>query len=215
MSEARHKHQHFNKHRAEALSDAVFPIAMTVLVLDLKVPTVLVRGQLWAALQAESALWYSVVLTFAIASMFWMLQHRVFDALEAMTAQTMRLTILTLGFVTLLPFTTSLLGEAKGDPLAFELYFTNQVAIALSMALKLEVARIQGDLSPGSPARRTRHRVWSITLIMLSAVLSAHYLPLRRMWTVPVALGITARLIRKALAMRKGVKVADGASSPA
>ena len=179
---------------------------MTVLVLNLKAPSVAGRGQLWAALHAESALWYSVVLTFVITSIFWMLQHQVFDAVEAMTSQTMRLTILTLGFVTVLPFTTSMLGQAKGDPLAFQLYFANMSAIALCMALKLEVARVQGDLHVGLAADRTRQRTWSLSLIMLTAAISSRYVQPQNVWILPVGVGMISRLVRKWLAARAATR---------
>ncbi len=188
--------QRFSKHRAEALSDAVFPIAMTVLVLNLKVPTVTARGELWAVLSSERVLWTGIVITFVTTSLFWMLQHRVFEVIETMSRQTMRLTLLTLGFVTMLPFSTQLLGQGKGDPLAFELYFSNHAAVALSMALKLEVARWRGELYSGAAVRPLRLRLWGLTLVMLSAVAAVHFWPERNWWIVPAVLGTGFRLLR-------------------
>ena len=72
----------FSKHRVSALSDGIFSIAMTLLVLDLKPPVNVPHGQLWAALQRDSSAWGSFILTFAIAAKFWRLQHRVLDQLE-------------------------------------------------------------------------------------------------------------------------------------
>ena len=94
----------FSKHRIEALSDAIFAIVMTLLVLDLKVPETIGPGGLLHALAADRATWASFFLTFLLASVFWVLQHQVFDLLEAISHQTLIPTFVFLGFVTILPF---------------------------------------------------------------------------------------------------------------
>ncbi len=54
----------FSKRRIEALSDGVFAIAMTLLILDLKVPLDTPPGQLGAALLHDVASWVSFMVTF-------------------------------------------------------------------------------------------------------------------------------------------------------
>ena len=72
----------FTKNRIEALSDGVFAITMTLLVLDLKVPDATAPSLLGAAIRHGGHAWFSFLVTFCIASIFWTLQHRVFDLME-------------------------------------------------------------------------------------------------------------------------------------
>lgn len=76
----------YSKHRIEALSDAVFAIAMTLLILDIKVPDAGFPGGLAAALKHELHDWVSFLITFALTSIFWIFQHRVFERIEEFRA---------------------------------------------------------------------------------------------------------------------------------
>ena len=107
------------KHRIEALSDGIFAIAMTLLILDIKVPGEIAPGGLGHAIAHEGHEWISFLVTFVIASTFWVAQHRVFDLLEEIRTESLVLTFVTLGFVTVLPFTTSVWGHHIAESLAF------------------------------------------------------------------------------------------------
>ena len=98
------------KHRIEALSDGIFAIAMTLLILDIKVPAEIAPGGLGHAITHEGHEWISFLVTFLNASTFWVAQHRVFDLLEEIGTESLVLTFVTLGFVTVLPITTSMWG---------------------------------------------------------------------------------------------------------
>ena len=145
----------FSKHRIEALSDAIFAIVMTLLVLDLKVPETIGPGGLLHALAADRATWASFFLTFLLASVFWVLQHQVFDLLEAISHQTLIPTFVFLGFVTILPFSTALLGHHP-QPLSVSLYFANMFALAASLTAKLEVSRTMNHIRTGLAMRVMR-----------------------------------------------------------
>jgi len=70
------------KSRLEALSDGVFAIVMTLLVIDIKVPVV--RGltmtdeMLWQKLLGLQDLFISYIISFLILGMFWMAHHAFF-----------------------------------------------------------------------------------------------------------------------------------------
>jgi uncharacterized membrane protein len=76
----------YNKHRIEAVSDGIFTLAMTLLVLNLKPPTDFARGHVWHPLWQQWPLWLSFALTFGLAARFWALQHDVLDVVEQITA---------------------------------------------------------------------------------------------------------------------------------
>jgi uncharacterized membrane protein len=73
----------YSKHRLEMLSDAVFAIAMTLLILDLKAPTDVAPGQLVSTLMHEKSSYLSLVLTFMLSASMWAFQPRLFEVTES------------------------------------------------------------------------------------------------------------------------------------
>src|SRR5438445_7772295 len=70
-----------SKGRLEALSDGVFAIVMTLLVLDLKVPDLprhVATAELAQALKHESPLFLTFFITFLISGVFWYLHQLSF-----------------------------------------------------------------------------------------------------------------------------------------
>ena len=191
----------FSKHRLEGLSDAIFAIVKTLLVLDLKVPENVAAGGLLHALAHDSATWGSFVLTFVLAAIFWTLQHQVFDLLDGITHGTLIPTFIFLGFIAILPFSTALLGHHP-EPLSFLLYFLNQFAIAASLAVKLEVSRALNHVHAGFAMNTMRARLYSMCVIMGGSVLAPVVLSSRRMWLVPLVLVFGTRMVRYRLARR-------------
>ena len=168
----------FSKHRLEALSDGVFAIVMTLLILDIRVPVDVPPGGLGAALQRDSHAWISFAITFAISSIFWNAQRRVFELVDEMTTESLVLTFVFLGLVMVLPFSTSLWGHYIQEPLAFVLYFANQFAIAAVLTAKLEVSRMRGHLHHGVEAGLLRVRLYTMCAAMAAAAIGAAELPI-------------------------------------
>ena len=118
--------------RLTALSDGIFAVAMTLLVLDLHVPvSATVHGEraLWDAL---TALWPSLdayLMSFLTLGIFWVGQQ---TQLNQLARSDRNLTWIHLGFlfaVTLMPFSTSLLAAYIGYRLALVLYWLNIVLL--------------------------------------------------------------------------------------
>jgi len=198
----------FSKHRLEALSDGVFAIVMTLLILDIKVPLDVAPGALGAALAQDSHTWVSFGVTFLISSIFWNLQRKVFELVDEMTSESLALTFVFLGLVTVLPFSTSLWGHYIRERLAFVLYFDNQLAIAIVLTAKLEISRLRGHLQHGSEAGVLRLRLYMMCAVMASAAIGALVLPMNRVWVAPLILGVTARIVRTIQTRRKHAKLA-------
>ena len=187
----------FHKHRIEALSDGVFAIAMTLLILDLKPPLQGVAPlDLWPALAQEGHEWISFLVTFTIACIFWVAQHHVFGVIEEMRTESLVFSFVTLGFVSVLPFTTSLWGHHIAAPLALMLYFVNQFCIALALALKLEIATRRGQVRLTMASDLLRLRLWLMCLVMGGAILGAKLLPIRFVGLIALGLGLAARALR-------------------
>jgi uncharacterized membrane protein len=192
----------FSKNRIEALSDGVFAITMTLLVLDLKIPEGTAPAMLGAAIRHEGHAWFSFFVTFAIASMFWTMQHRVFDLMQHMSHETLIPTFVFLGFVAVLPFSTHVLGNYVSTPLAFFIYFLNQLAIAVALTVKLELARHHGHLRTGPESKILRIRLYTMCVAMASGVIGARFLSPQWIGIGPVVIGLTSKRIRAIQAAR-------------
>ncbi len=103
--------QTFSIRRIEALTDGVFAIAMTILVLDLKVPSLVhdaSNGQLWDALRQGQTTLFSFALSFLLLASAWAVHQRQFEYIERSDRHLTFLNSLRLLVVVLVPFTVSL-----------------------------------------------------------------------------------------------------------
>ena len=125
-----------DRERVGALSDGVFAVAMTLLVLDLRVPVgdIHTDRQLWESLRGLGPSFAAYLLSFTMLGTFWLAQH----ALLSLAARTDRtLTWLQIGFlvfVSLLPFTASLLAEHLTVRLAVGIYWLDLLLLGLGLA---------------------------------------------------------------------------------
>jgi len=186
----------FSKHRIEALSDAVIAIAMTLLVIEIKAPPADVPGGLAYALLHDRHEWISFAVSFTLASIFWSIQHRVFDEMEEMDTVSLVLTFAFLGFVTVLPFSTAVWGRHINDPIAHTVYFCNQFLIASLLLLKLERARIKGHLRSGIESDSLRLRLLFMCLLMGSAAIATRLVRIDHVWWFLFPLALIARYMR-------------------
>jgi uncharacterized membrane protein len=183
----------YSKTRIEALSDGIFAIVMTLLVLELKVPEGLAHDQLWAALRSESESWIAFFITFFIAARYWMLQHNVIALTGNFTRQAMTITFLFLGLVTILPFSSSLVGHYGSSPLAFFLYCANQTAIGAALIAKLEYLRLRDHIPKSPDMQYVRFRLYSLTGVMAITACTATFVPLRYVFIFPAATLLISR----------------------
>lgn len=94
--------------RVEAFSDGVFAIAITLLVLDIKVPHG-ARGHMWHALGAMWPTYAAYVDTFLVIGVMWINHHTVFSYIARVDRTLLFLNLLLLMGVTVLPWPASLL----------------------------------------------------------------------------------------------------------
>jgi uncharacterized membrane protein len=98
--------------RFEALSDGVFAIAITLLVLDLAVPsTPHSSHHLLNAIADEWPGYLGYLVSFSTIGAIWLGHNALTDYLEQADSFLLRLNLLLLLFVSFLPFPTRLLGE--------------------------------------------------------------------------------------------------------
>lgn len=102
-----------NLERTSFFSDAVFAIAMTLLVIELHLPESIDAG-FDAALLTLVPGYLTFVLSFVVVGMIWMSHHRKFSAIVRYDQGLLRLNLLMLLFVASLPLPTAILGT-HGD----------------------------------------------------------------------------------------------------
>jgi uncharacterized membrane protein len=121
--------------RLVTLTDGVFAIAMTILVLELGVPVadgVLADGELGEMLLEMWPDFLIYGLSFLVLGMFWLMHHAIFDAVVQYDFPLQWLNIVFLMFAALLPFSTALFGEHGTTQVTSLVYGLNMLAVALS-----------------------------------------------------------------------------------
>ena len=103
-------HPQLSKHRIEALIDGIFAVAMTLLVIDLRLPE-------HAHLAGEAALREALVgllpnliswlISFFVLAIFWIANHRLYSYVRHADQGLLWLTILNLAGAALLPFASA------------------------------------------------------------------------------------------------------------
>jgi uncharacterized membrane protein len=99
--------------RVEAFSDGVFAIAITLLVLNLKVPSGS-AGHLGEALAAQWPTYAAFLLSFAFIGIMWVNHHRLFNHIRRSDNGLLFLNLLLLLGITVVPFPTALLAAHYG-----------------------------------------------------------------------------------------------------
>jgi TMEM175 potassium channel family protein len=94
--------------RLEAFSDGVFAVAITLLVLDLHVPS---ESHLWHQLADEWPSFASFFVSFWVIGIIWVNHHGLLDHLERTDRPVLYLNLLVLMTVVFIPFATALIAE--------------------------------------------------------------------------------------------------------
>lgn len=101
--------------RLLALTDGVLSIAMTLLVLDIRLPEAshnLSSAEIWQALGTMRPELSSFALSFYVTARLWLTHARCFRQLQKPTGLLLRLNFIFLFAVVLAPFTTALLADS-------------------------------------------------------------------------------------------------------
>jgi uncharacterized membrane protein len=115
-------------------SEAVFAIAITILVLDIRLPDVLSPAELPARVLALSPKYLSYVISFLVLAVYWQAHHRVFRPIRGYDGTLVWLNFLFLMAVAFLPFPTSLLGEYSGEQVSVVIYAANAAVASLLLS---------------------------------------------------------------------------------
>jgi uncharacterized membrane protein len=126
-----------SKHRIEALVDGIFAVAMTLLVIDLRLPE---HPQLLGPDALRDALFelvpnlYSWLISFIVLAIFWIANHRLYSHVRHVDTPLLWCTILMLGGASLLPFASAVNSKSLSQ-LAQMVYAAVMITIAAGSLL--------------------------------------------------------------------------------
>ena len=122
----------FPKSRLEALTDGIYAVALTLLVLDLKLPAgSLDPTQFLQSLTDQVSNALTWLLSFWVIVIFWQSRVELIRCVDHVGQPYVRLELVHLALISLLPFSTSLIGEHSEQPLSFLIYTSNLWLISL------------------------------------------------------------------------------------
>jgi uncharacterized membrane protein len=133
-----------SKGRVEALTDGIFAIAMTLLVLELKVPELPKTAsapELLHRLGEAAPAFFSFLVSFMYCGLLWIMHHLAMHFVRHIQIGLVWLNLLFLMSISLLPFSCALLGHYLRNPAAQEIYFCNLFVSALLLFLVWAFAR--------------------------------------------------------------------------
>jgi TMEM175 potassium channel family protein len=111
VREVRALDNYWGTSRAEAFSDGVFAIAITLLILEVSVPKT-AFGNLWRGIFDQWPSYLAYVTSFITIGGIWLAHHGIFRRLQYANRQLMVINLLLLMAVAFLPFPTKLMAEA-------------------------------------------------------------------------------------------------------
>ncbi len=164
--------------RIGAFSDAVFAIAITLLALQLDVA----KGDsvdVWDALRHLWPSFLSFAISFAVIGAYWVAHHRLYALIERYDRKLLWMNLLSLFFIVVMPFTTSLIGE-HGDQNASVIVYALSVALAGFASTGMAVYALGGHrlCARDVDDRRIKYFIWQGLVIALVFVFSLVFLPL-------------------------------------
>jgi uncharacterized membrane protein len=130
------------------LADGIYSIALTLLVLDLKLPPLNGGATEHAVLQAlvellpKALIW---LLSFWVMAMYWLAQQRALRFFEALDSPALRIELFQLALVSLLPFSTALVGE-EGHLIASAALYGGHLSLLALLSL-IRIVRLSRNSS--------------------------------------------------------------------
>lgn len=159
----------FPKSRLDALGDGIFAVAMTLLILDIRLPEEFSprdAAEMWQGLVALWPKFLPYLLSFAVLGMRWLANVSVRAHAEYVGREYVHWWLFYLLLVTCVPFTTIVIGRFANFGPAIWLYSGHTLVMAL-VSLRLFV--LTPEVEKGD---HTIHRISSVVLLVVSSLLA-------------------------------------------
>jgi uncharacterized membrane protein len=133
--------EHFQVERIILFTDAVFAIAITLLIIEIKVPHFEVRGMPVRGIPGEQQLldatldqipeWIGFVISFLVIGSYWRAHHRQFNHVVRYDGVLLSRNMLFLMAIVIMPYTSAFFSNYFLSDLPFLLYCLNVIAAGL------------------------------------------------------------------------------------
>ena len=197
----RPKEKDLNLDRIVFFSDAVVAIAITLLVLDLKLNVPLSRPIQWSDILTLGPKFAAFLLSFGLVALFWIIHNQMFRYVKRVDETLVWLNISWLFFIAILPFSASLLSAHFGESIVTLLYALNTLGVTACQNFIWDYAAQKPDFLDETipPEYVKNYRIYfNVGMINgLIAILYALFAPKIAffiLFTRPVMMGIYMRL---------------------
>jgi uncharacterized membrane protein len=171
----------FTPERMSALTDGVFAIVLTLLVLELRLPE---RDESVLALLVDDwRVFVAWLISFVLLARFWVVHHALTAGLRKCHTKTLALNFAVLGSVSLVPFSADILGtERVAEPWSTVVFAVNVGLLSLTVGLLARhLAREphlrDPDRSVTAIGRYHLHHLYVLPLVALASSLLAFVHP--------------------------------------
>jgi uncharacterized membrane protein len=182
-------------------SDAIFAIAITILVLDIRLPDNLSPTELPVQVLGLGPKYLSYLISFLVLAVYWQAHHRVFKPITGYDGTLVWLNILFLMAVAFLPFPTSLLGEYGREQVSVVIYAAN-AAVASLLLVTISWYATSGhrlvapDLVDDEAERKQRAQGLAVPVVFVLSIGISFFSPRAAMYSW-LLLSVTDPLIRR------------------
>jgi uncharacterized membrane protein len=187
----------FQVDRIAFFSDAIFAIAITLLVLDIKVPHIepgtgeagALHGLLGQAFKATG-----FIASFFVVGTYWASHHRLFRWVNGYDRGLVWRNLWFLLAVSFIPFPTAFFSEYPGYRTSLVLYAANLGLVGVGLARVVRHIRKQRLYSTGLPVgemEQNQRRAWAVPSVCLLAILISFWSqPLARLSLLAISLAV-------------------------
>lgn len=181
-------------HRISALIDGVFAIVMTILVLDIRVPHEMGLYKSVTLEQFLTGYFQDIILymiVFVTLGYLWYVHHNQARYIQHTDRNHLWINIITLMFIALIPFSSSLVNKFPEDWLAELLMASNMFIVGLlnyaSWAYATKERRLVDEDVPESYIRAESKRLLVFPAIAIIAMAAAFFYPLFAVYVLLIA----------------------------
>jgi TMEM175 potassium channel family protein len=172
----------FSKGRVEALTDGIFAIAMTLLVLELKIPAMpknTPTEEILGHLREEIPAFFSFFFSFMYCGLLWVLHHMAMHFVRHVRVALVWLNLIFLLTISLLPFSCALLGHFIRNVAVQEIYFGNMFLASTLLLIQWIIARSRGMLNQDDPraAQVMEQQLMIFPIALAAAMVATPYRP--------------------------------------
>ena len=185
----------FSKTRLDALSDGIFAVAMTLLILDVRLPDEFHPADRGELLRGVAALWPKMlpyVLSFSVLGLRWLADVEIRSRAEYVNRGYVNWWLLYLFLITCVPFTTIVVGRFAHIAPAIWLYGGHTLLIAL---VGMRLVALTPHLERDDHLRRRQMSAIILSISSLLAIAISFVNPGVALWAM--ALNFAGPLLRK------------------